>query len=343
MSNSTSNETIATADRTGSPAFVPSRGLAGFAKLTATATFVLIFVGGLVTSTGSAMAIPNWPLAFGRLVPKTFAGGIRFEYGHRVVAGVVVILTLALALWIWRAERRSRVRYTALAAFGLIIAQAILGGMTVLFDLPLPLAVAHAGTAQAFFCVMVALALVTSPHWAELTAGPQHAGHPSAAGLCAVTTAAIYLQILIGAVMRHMGAGLAVPDFPLNFGHIIPPAFTEPIAVNFAHRCGAIVVTIFVVWTAASVLRTYHDQPLLRRPAIGLLALLAAQISLGAITIWSHRAVIPTTAHVAVGAAVLATSFALTLRLYRVGSLAGAAAGSPVFEAGPTAQPKVSA
>ncbi|MGH7905436.1 MAG: COX15/CtaA family protein [Candidatus Binataceae bacterium] len=298
------------------------RGLHGFAVFAATMTLCLIFVGGLVTSTGSALAVPDWPLAFGHLIPH-LAGGVRFEYGHRVFAGFVSILTLALAIWACLGERRRWVRNTALAAFGLIIVQAVLGGITVLLLLPLPIAVAHAGTAQAFFCLMVALALFTNPRWEAMPRRRLDHAWPSLPVLAAVTTGLIYAQILIGAVMRHMGAGLAIPDFPLNFGHLIPPEFSVPIAMNFAHRCGALVVTIFIIWTAARIFRVHREEPLLSRPAIGLLVLLAIQITLGALTILSRRAVIPTTAHVAVGAAVLATSFAITLRVFRVFQVTG--------------------
>ncbi|HVN63313.1 MAG TPA: COX15/CtaA family protein, partial [Candidatus Binataceae bacterium] len=134
--------------------------------------------------------------------------------------------------------------------------------------------------------------------------------------LAAATTGVIYLQILIGAVMRHMGAGLAIPDFPLSFGHLVPPTFDELIAINFAHRCGAVVVTIMVVWTAARAILESSAAPAIRRTAIGLLALLAVQITLGALTVWTERSVLAATGHVAIGAAVLATSLALTLRAY---------------------------
>src|SRR5208337_1663261 len=111
--------------------------------------------------------------------------------------------------------------------------------------------------------------------------------------LAAITTAAIYGQILIGAVMRHMGAGLAIPDFPLSLGRIVPPLESTFIAVNFAHRCGALAVAILVIWTVARVLRFHRNEPMLRRPALTLMLLLAAQIDLGAVTIWSGKAVVP--------------------------------------------------
>ena len=293
------------------------RGLHRFAMLTACATFSLIFIGGLVTSTGSALAVPDWPLAFGKLIPA-WEGGIRFEFGHRLAAGTVVILTLMLMAWAWRAEPRRWVRRLVAIAFGLIIVQAILGGITVLLELPLAIAVAHAATAQALFCLMVSIAIFTNPRW-ELT---PHLDEPPSRivlpTLAAATTAIIYMQILIGAVMRHMSAGLVIPDFPLSFGQLIPPYFNEYIAINFAHRCGAVIVSAMVLWTVARVLRTHRDVAALRRPALGLFILLVAQICLGALTIWSARSVLPTTSHVAIGAAVLATSLMLTLRAYRI-------------------------
>ncbi|HUY28660.1 MAG TPA: COX15/CtaA family protein [Candidatus Binataceae bacterium] len=286
-----------------------------FAMLAAGATFCLIFVGGLVTSTGSALAVPDWPLAFGKLVPA-WKGGIRFEFGHRVVAASVVALTIVLMVWAWRVEPRRWVRTTILGAFGLIIVQAILGGITVLFELPLPIAVAHAATAQAFFCLMVSIAIFTNPRWEGTPRRVEASTRIPLAMLAGITTGVIYLQILVGAVMRHLGAGLAIPDFPLAFGQVIPPYWNEYIAVNFAHRCGAVLVTIMAAWTVARVFRSHRDVPELRRPALGLVLLLVMQICLGAITIWSGRAVIPTTSHVLIGAAVLATSLTITIRAW---------------------------
>lgn len=293
------------------------RALHRFAVLTACATFFLIFVGGLVTSTGSALAVPDWPLAFGKLIPA-WEGGIRFEFGHRLAAGTVVILTLALMAWSWRTEPRRWVRQLVAIAFGLIIVQAILGGITVLFELPLAIAVAHAATAQALFCLMVSIAIFTNPRWESTPHIDDTEARIALPTLAAVTTAIIYMQILIGAVMRHMSAGLVIPDFPLSFGQLVPPLFDKYIAINFAHRCGAIVVTAMVLWTVARVIRTHRDVAPLRRPALGLFLLLVMQICLGALTIWSGRSVLPTTSHVAIGAAVLATSLTLTLRAYHI-------------------------
>jgi heme a synthase len=288
-----------------------------FAMLAVGATFCLIFVGGLVTSTGSALAVPDWPLAFGKLIPA-WKGGIRFEFAHRVAAGFVIFLTLGLMIWVLRVERRRWVRNTALAAFGLIVVQAVLGGITVLFELPLAIAVTHAATAQAFFCVMVAIAIFTNPRWEQTIPADESPARPQLAALAAITTATIYAQILVGALMRHLGAGLAIPDFPLAFGQLVPPYWNEFIVVNFAHRIGALAVSAMIIWTVARVLRSRREFQEVRRPALALILLLVLQVSLGALTIWSQRAVLPTTSHVAIGAALLATSLTLTIRAYHL-------------------------
>jgi heme a synthase len=293
------------------------RALHRYACVLVAATFVLIFAGGLVTSTGSALAVPDWPLSFGKFFPR-MQGGVLYEHGHRMIAGTVAIMTLVMALWAWRREERRFVRNLALIAFGLVIVQAVLGGLTVLLLLPLGIAVSHAATAQAFLCLVVALAMFTNPAWQTVSAVEPAGERPRLPLLATITAGVVYAQILIGAVVRHMGVGLAIPDFPLAFGRLVPPLDSPDVQLNFAHRMGALVVTIFICWTALEVMRFYRDQPLLRRPALALLALLAVQITLGGLTILSRRAVIPTTAHVAVGAALLATSVCLTLRAYRL-------------------------
>ena len=291
--------------------------------LLASATFVLIFVGGLVKSTGSELSVPDWPLAFGKLIPS-LKGGVLFEYSHRVVAGVVSMMTLALMLGAILREPRRWVRVLAIVAFALVIAQAVLGGITVLFLVPLPIAMAHTATANAFFCIVVALAIFTSPWFIDTTTREAESARVSLAKLSAITTGVIYLQILVGALMRHLGAGLAIPDFPTSFGSAIPPLWNEFIAINFIHRCGAVIVSCLVGWTVFRVLSSHREEPQLRRPALALIVLLTAQICLGAITIWSRRAVLPTTAHVVIGGAVLVTSLTIAIRAWRLYGIRGA-------------------
>jgi heme a synthase len=287
-----------------------------YALAVAIATAALLFIGGLVTSTGSALAVPDWPLSFGKLFPP-MTGGVLFEHGHRVVAATVGLLTIVLAVWLWRAEPRRWVRWLGAAALASVVVQGVLGGITVLLKLPVAVAVAHAGLAEIFFCLTTTIALVTSPGWLEAPAPSADGRRPPLRVLAAVTVALVYAQVLAGALVRHTGAGLAIPDFPLAFGRIWPTAATGLVAYHLLHRVGAVVVTVSVIWTVAATMRRHADVPALRRPALALALLLAWQIYLGAAIIWTRRAVMPTTTHVLSGALVLVTSLVLALRAGR--------------------------
>lgn len=289
-----------------------------FAWLVAGATFILIFIGGLVTSTESGLAVPDWPTTYGQFMfsfpLSQMVGGIFYEHGHRMVASIVGMLMVILALWLWWKEPRKWVRTLGWLALLAVIVQGVLGGLTVLFLLPLPISVAHGSLAQTFFCLTLALALVTSPKWDTLRARLTDSHQPSLRTLSVLTTAAVFLQLLLGAIMRHTKSGLAIPDFPLAFGKIIPPFDSAHVAIHFAHRLWALVVASFIVWTANRIFRYYRHEPLLHRPALLLSCTLLVQLTLGAFTIWSQKAVVITTAHVATGALILGTSFALALR-----------------------------
>jgi cytochrome c oxidase assembly protein subunit 15 len=275
-----------------------------FALFTAAATFVLIFVGGLVTSTGSSLAVPDWPLSYGQFFPP-MVGGILYEHGHRMVAGMVAVLTAALAIWTWLEEPRGSVRWLGVAAFVAILLQAVLGGVTVLLRLPTAVSVSHAALAQAFFCLVVALALITGPDWVSNAA--EQRADPWVWWLGIATTIAVYAQLLLGAVMRHTGSGLAIPDFPLSFGKVVPEITSFAVAIHFAHRVGAVIVSCLAFATAGVTI----------------------QISLGASIVWSRKSVLPTTAHVAVGAAILAASLVLALRSHGARDASPESVGDP--------------
>jgi len=243
-------------------------------------------------------------------------GGVLFEHGHRLVATLVGCLTLVLALWIAIAEPRPAVRASGLVALFAVVLQGVLGGVTVLYRLPLAVSVTHACLAQTFFCLTVALAIVTGPGWTSPPTAVRPDERPIAL-LAGATTAAVFAQLVLGALMRHLGAGLAIPDFPLAFGRVLPPLVTPLVTVHFAHRIGAVIVALSVATTVARAARSPRAE--LRRPALVAAALVVVQVALGASIIWTRRAVVPTTSHVALGAALLATCFALTLRAVRLG------------------------
>ena len=313
-----------------------------YAKLVTVFTVLLIAAGGMVTSTGSGLSVPDWPTTYGwnmfTFPLSKWVGGIRYEHTHRLIASTVGFLTIILAVWTWRVEPRRWVRTLGFLCLGAVILQGLLGGLTVLLLLPAPVSIAHAGLAQIFFCLTLTLAVVTSTGWrgtdSRLPPLPQAAtADQRDSGLAtrdsglrrvaAFTTAAIYVQILLGATMRHNEAGLAIPTFPLAFGHLVPPAWTPPIAIHYAHRVGAVVVTLAILATVGHVVYHHHNRRELVRPAALLFAFLCSQVTLGAFVVLSALNPVINTAHVVNGALVLGTSLVLTLRAYRL-------TGSPV-------------
>jgi cytochrome c oxidase assembly protein subunit 15 len=290
-----------------------------FATFVVVCTVFLVLVGSLVTSTGSGLAVPDWPTSYGwnmfTFPPALWVGGIFYEHGHRLVASTVGLLTIVLAVWLWLAEPRRWMKRLGAIALGTVIVQGLLGGLTVLFLLPAPVSTAHAALAELFLCMTVAMAVFSSPGWLQHAA---QVDDPLLRRATLATTAVIYLQILVGATMRHTGAGLAIPDFPLMFGGIIPDHWDAGIVVHFAHRVGALVVAGAALATAGRVWSSHRHRREIVRPAAALMALVLVQIVLGAFTVWSGRAVWINSAHVVCGALVLATSLVLTLRSWRV-------------------------
>src|SRR5687767_9194454 len=272
-----------------------------YTAIVALSTAILIFAGGLVTSTGSGLSVPDWPNTYGWFMftfpLEKMVGGIRYEHSHRLIASLVGFLILVLAVWLWRAEPRRWVRRLGYLALAAVITQGILGGITVLWYLPDPVSIAHASLAQIVFCLTAAIALFTSPGWKRAhdganagLANPARTRAESRSRVSAadaafedwrlqrvaiVTTAAIYLQIVVGATMRHLDAGLAIPDFPLAFGQLIPPHWDTGIAIHFAHRVGALVATVLIVITTVQVFTRHRRHGELLRPACLLLVLLA--------------------------------------------------------------------
>jgi heme a synthase len=310
-----------------------------YTKFVALSTAVLIFAGGLVTSTGSGLSVPDWPTTYGWnmfLFPlEKMVGGIRYEHSHRLIASTVGLLILVLAVWLWRSEPRAWVRRLGYIALVAVVTQGILGGITVLWYLPDPISIAHASLAQIVLCLTTAIALFISKGWSR---SDVPAVNDALLGrVTIVTTAWIYVQILLGATMRHTDAGLAIPDFPLAFGQLIPPHWDAKIAIHFAHRIGALVASFLIVAATAHVFYHHRRHGELVRPSVLLLVLLAAQITLGAYTVLSERHYIINSLHVVTGASVLVTSLVLTVRanksslaiLWRVPPASAAIHGGP--------------
>jgi cytochrome c oxidase assembly protein subunit 15 len=264
------------------------------------------------------------------------------------MAACVGLLTVTLLVLLSQWEPRAWVRWLARGAVLTVLLQGTLGGVTVLLRLPLAVSVTHACLAQAFLCLVMALAVCTAPGWQEgLRPAPTQSHQrpaswveqqqPALRVLTALTAGMVYLQLILGALMRHMGAGLAIPDFPLVFGRLVPALESPAVVVHFVHRLGAAAVVLCVGWTVARVLSRYRAERRLLRPALLLVGLVLLQLTLGALTIWTRRAVLPMTAHVAVGAAVLATSVVIMLRAARLTAAPAGVSGQDFLSAQVTA------
>ena len=284
-----------------------NRGLHRFALILAGWTFLLIIAGALVTSNDAGLSVPDWPTSFGSLykIPK-LVGGVKFEHTHRMIAQAAGLLTIILAVWAWRAEKRRWLRNLAYAALGTVIAQGVLGGITVLYYLPPAVSSAHAALAQTFFCITVVIAMVTGPRWIEEQPRIEFDQRkPTLFTLTLLSIFVLYVQLILGALFRHHGLSW------------------------WPHVLNAVVVSFVLAWTAVRALSLYSQIEAVRRPAIVMLSLMIAQLCLGFGAFltrveWGKDAaqpelpmVLSTVAHVAVGALLLATTVVLAIQVWR--------------------------
>jgi heme a synthase len=306
-----------------------------WAVLTAILTFVLLCSGGLVTSYGAGMAVPDWPNSFGYnmfLFPiSRWVGGIFYEHTHRLIASWIGLMTVILAVALWLVEPRRWVKVFAVAAVIAVCVQGILGGLRVVL-IKDEIGVLHALLAQSFFVAISILAIVTSRSFAEKR-WADYEPHPTLRWWALAATALIFGQLGIGATMRHEHIGLSIPDFPLAYGHWLPDTSSVAIErinaqrvadgemktnavqiwVQMAHRMLALLIALAVclfVWKARRSARVIQQWAWLW------IAMIALQIGLGAWTIWSDKAADVATAHMALGALSLLVGALLTLRLF---------------------------
>jgi len=290
-----------------------SKRLHRFALLVACATFFLIIAGANVTSHDAGLATSDWPRSNGTFFPK-MVGNLFWEHGHRMVATAVGVLMIALAVWLQFSERRSWVKRLGWIALGGVVAQGLLGGLTVKLNLPLAVSAAHATLAQLFFLITVSVAVFTSRDWVTPESSVTENGEGvSLRTLCVVALAVILTQLVLGATLRHS----ATWDQDLPTGLLL------------AHIGGAIAVVMVLGATVATVLSRHRTEKYLSRPALVALGLMLMQLLLG-LAAYLTRAASPydpqpmprmvsvTVAHVACGALVFATTIVLTLRVFRI-------------------------
>jgi cytochrome c oxidase assembly protein subunit 15 len=271
--------------------------------LLAFCTLLLVVAGGLVTSRDAGLSVPDWPLSYGRLMPP-MEGGILYEHGHRMVATTVGLLTMVSMIWLFRVEKRRWLRWLGVIALAAVIAQGVLGGLTVLLLLPWWISTAHACLAQLFFSTTVAMALFTSEWWLR---GPLPIEEDSKYPIRDVSLAApicVLAQLALGAAARHKAIG------------------------SIYHISAAPVVTGVILWVALRILLHYAENRELRMASIALLAITFCQVFLGIGAFMSRIAtadaiqpmplmVTFTVLHVAVGALTMAASIVLAILVRR--------------------------
>jgi len=310
------------------------------------ATLFLVALGGVVTSKGVGMAVPDWPNTFGEnmfFFPfSKWVGGVFYEHSHRLVASGVGLLTTILAVWLWLKESRPWLRWFGVIAFFAVVFQGILGGLRVVLDKHgwgTELGIFHATLAQLFFVLICVIALFTTRWWQRLPLEqPGASGQGRLRYLFLLTTLLIFGQLILGATMRHQHAGLAIPDFPLAYGKIWPAMDSESVAaynqnrmeaqaynsisafqigLQMAHRIVAVLILFAVVFSVRQAGRQLGWKNPMARLALVWLGLIAVQVALGAATIWSGKKVDVTTAHVAVGALSLLNGALLAIIAFR--------------------------
>jgi len=297
-----------------------------FTVLTAVMTFLLIGLGGLVTSHEAGMSVPDWPTSYGynmfALPIKFWTGGAFFEHTHRLLASAVGFLTTVLAVWLWLKDSRKWLRWLGVAAFLGIIAQGILGGLRVTMHMN-SLGIFHGAVAQSFLVLICAIGLFTSRWWQDPGAEKPVAVPGGLRRHVLYVTILIFIQLLIGATMRHQHAGLAIPDFPLAYGKIWPATSPEAIAAYNEHRMEMsgenpitafqvvlqmvhrlVALLIFLGVTAAAFLarKKLGGRDGLTKFAWFWTALIGVQIALGIATIATNKAADIATLHVMAGA-----------------------------------------
>lgn len=333
------------------------------------ATFVLIVLGGTVTSKGAGLAVPDWPGTFNYNMflfpPSMWVGGIFWEHTHRLMGSLVGMMAIVMCIWLWQTNSstmspqspwmagrgpRPWLKYLGVATLIMVIAQGIMGGLRVT-QLSVWLAVFHGITAQVFVCMTVLIAAATSRWWVEREAGHEgtearrHEGGTNPKSLLPVAAFALvvlFIQLALGATVRHHGAGLAIPDFPLSYGQIVPPLSQSGIekamieyaddpdsyatsvhgwyspfhvAIHWSHRLWAIVVIIALDRLIKRVMRTAGSEMKLKFPAGAIGIMLLLQIALGTSIIWTGRHPEIATAHQTLGAILLATTALLYYRI----------------------------
>ena len=310
-----------------------------YSKLLCVVTLLLIALGALVKSTESGLSVPDWPTTYGKFMfaypLNKMAGGIKYEHTHRMLASFVGFMTLILTLWLIRMKKQPAwVKRLGIFAFLTVVAQGVLGGLTVLYFLPIWLSCFHGVLAQTFFLIVIFIAYAISIERHHRWNLEEESFNPHFLKVAILLMVMVYFQLIIGNLMRHAQAGLAIPDFP-TMGWTLFPTFDHAwltrinawrfennlgsvtmaqVMIHLLHRCWAFLVLINILWLNNIAYKECLDRPLILKTLYWLNIAVIIQITLGISTVLTAKEVYTTTMHVTMGAIVLAVSFLMVLR-----------------------------
>lgn len=315
----------------------PSSALRFFSKFLVFAVLCLIFIGSLVTSHDAGLSVPDWPTTYGQnmfLFPyESWIGGIFYEHGHRLLASAIGALTVILTAWITLTEKRRWVKILSWCALAAVVTQGVLGGLTVILGLPDAVSVSHAVLGQSFFVLTICIAYFLSAEWC---ASSRENSNPQLFRSTLLVAGLIYLQLIVGALMRHAAAGLAIPDFPTMGGSWVPTVDNERLVVlnemrrglglpgvNFyqayshlIHRALGVFITLAVFVLALRTLSLCKNSARLRLAVKLMVSIVMVQFTLGATTVLTQRAPYVASLHVLFGALLLGLAVLTALRAY---------------------------
>ena len=306
-------------------------------KILVFSILVLIFAGALVKSHEVGLSVPDWPTTFGYQMFKfpfsDMVGGIFYEHGHRMIATVVGFMTLILSIIVYLSDNDLWLKKLTFSALGLVIIQGLFGGLTVLLYLPAYISVIHAILAQTFFVLIIFISFSLSKKDKQKLDNLSDV--PDLKTPAYLVAISIYIQLIIGAIMRHTESGLAIPDFPLSGGYIIPPfnqsmietiqsmhfdaglQFVElyQIIIHYFHRLGAFIVTISIGYLSFRLLQLQLKFSIVHKLMLSIILFLLIQIFLGAMTIWTVKNPLITSFHVLNGAIILGISSLIVIHV----------------------------
>jgi heme a synthase len=278
-------------------------------KIDVILTFILVVWGGIVRNSGAGLACPDWPLCHGQIIPP-LEPLILLEWSHRLLASLVGFVTLGIAIAIVsQKEYRSALGLKVLIAIVLLIIQVILGGLTVMNLLSPHFVTVHLGVGLLFFTTLVLMLVQSRGVYFQLESDTKSCLY----GLAALTSLAVFAQVLLGGWVASNHAGLACPDFPMCQGQWIPDNLSGAILYQVLHRVGALTVLGLILALFVLTVKAAHKPA--KGMMIGILAVTLLQFTLGILNVFLEIPPPLSVAHLGMGYALFVMLLAFVYKV----------------------------